>query len=86
MLEILTPQSLRWNEFADALNEALTEGLDEGLPGRCEGDHGQAGDRAHGCAKHVMRRMQDVDIEGSLAFFQQHGGYCDCEILLNVDA
>lgn len=26
----------------------------------------------------------DADIDSSLAFFQSKGGYCDCEILMNV--
>jgi hypothetical protein len=27
-----------------------------------------------------------VDIEGSLAFFESHSGYCDCEIAFNVES
>ena len=26
----------------------------------------------------------DIDVEASLAYFEQHGGHCDCEILMNV--
>jgi hypothetical protein len=26
------------------------------------------------------------DIESSIAFFHEHGGFCDCEILLNIAA
>jgi hypothetical protein len=32
-----------------------------------------------------MKNMGRVDIDGSIAFFQEHGGWCDCEILFNVD-
>jgi hypothetical protein len=32
-----------------------------------------------------MTEMGNVDIPASIAFFEEHGGYCDCEILLNVD-
>ncbi len=32
-----------------------------------------------------MAEMGDADIPGTIAFFEAHGGYCDCEILLNVD-
>src|SRR5262249_23932823 len=28
----------------------------------------------------------DVDVEGSLAYFEGHGGFCDCEIVFNVGA
>jgi hypothetical protein len=29
--------------------------------------------------------MGGINVEASLAYFKDHGGYCDCEILLNVD-
>ena len=28
--------------------------------------------------------MDGIDVSESLAYFRLHGGYCDCEILLNV--
>jgi hypothetical protein len=27
----------------------------------------------------------DVDVDKSIAYFREHGGYCDCEILFNVE-
>jgi hypothetical protein len=39
----------------------------------------------HRHARTVMEDMGKIDIEGSVAYFRDHGGYCDCEILLNVD-
>jgi hypothetical protein len=83
-MEILTPESPRWNEFVNALTATMTAGLPEG-EWHCDGDPGQAGDRAHRYARQVMQNMPGVDIDGSLAFFCQHGGHCDCEILWNVD-
>lgn len=75
--EILTPDSPRWDEFANALSAI----------GRCDGDGtGESNPGlVHRYAKVVMTNMGNVDIAGSLAFFKEHGGYCDCEILLNVD-
>ena len=32
-----------------------------------------------------MAEMGDINIEATLAYFEDHGGYCDCEILMNVD-
>jgi Protein of unknown function (DUF2695) len=29
--------------------------------------------------------MGGIDVEGSLAYFRKYGGYCDCEILINVE-
>ena len=69
--EIMTPESPRWREFCDKLDDAI---------GR------------HGCnstdtrlAKRLLRSMKCVDVEASVEYFEDHGGYCDCEILLNVD-
>ena len=72
MAEILTPESPRWEQFTDML----------GSMEWCDGD---AGAHVHRYAKAVMAAMGGIDIEATLAFFESHGGYCDCEILLNVD-
>jgi hypothetical protein len=85
-MEVLTPESPRWNEFADALWQSMA------IPGepvrwRCDGDG--SGDSnpelVHRHAKKVMADMGNVDIPASIAFFESRGGYCDCEILFNVD-
>ena len=71
MPETLTPKSARWDEFCNALDATLRIwGCDA---------------RTHRHAKDIMAKMGNVDIEASLEFFEEHGGYCDCEILLNVD-
>ena len=75
---VLTPQSLRWDQFAERLYAALDR---EG----CDGDNRQNHELVHRHAKAIMRDMGNIDIAGSLAFFEDHGGYCDCEILWNVD-
>ena len=78
MTEILTPNSNRWGTFIEALDYAVQ------VSG-CNGDQLQAGPRKHELAKRTMAAMGDVDVPGSIAYFEAHGGYCDCEILLNVD-
>jgi hypothetical protein len=82
--ELMTPANSRWSEFVGRLNDALC--IDDGH-WRCDGDRVQAVEPVfvHRYAKHVMAEMGQIDIEGSLAFFREHGGYCDCEILFNVD-
>jgi hypothetical protein len=64
------------------LDRALTEGLPEGK-WRC-GNDGSGGSK-HRYAEAVMAELGGIDIAGTLEFFRQHGGYCDCEIMLNVD-
>ena len=48
----------------------------------CDGD---AEPNVHHHAKRIMAEMGDIDIPASLASIKNAGGYCDCEILLNVD-
>jgi hypothetical protein len=80
--EVLTVESRRWRDFT----ERLFDKLGGKLPGRCDGDDvATGGTNTFRYSKAAMAEMGDVDVEGSLAYFEQHGGYCDCEILLNVD-
>jgi len=32
----------------------------------------------------VLKLMGHVDVKASIDFYKQHGGYCDCEVVLNV--
>jgi hypothetical protein len=73
--EILTPVSVRWEEFCDLLDKALCRY-------GCDND---SGPRVHRHARRVMTKMGGIDIPVTLKFFESQGGYCDCEILLNVD-
>jgi hypothetical protein len=72
MPEVLTPESPRWERFI-----AMLESMEW-----CDGD---AGANVHRHAKAAMAAMGGIDIEATLAFFESRGGYCDCEILLNVE-
>jgi Protein of unknown function (DUF2695) len=72
--EILTPDSPRWETFIEGLESWLSEC-------GCDPD----GEHVHRCAKAVMYKMGGINVDASLAYFKDHGGYCDCEILLNVD-
>jgi hypothetical protein len=69
--EVLTPDSPRWNDFVGRLDAAI-------------GEHGCAAGTNKDNAKAVMRDMGGIDIAATLAYFEDHGGGCDCEILLNV--
>ena len=71
MTEILTPESPRWKTFTKALELALQiNGCDS---------HG------HRLAKPILSIMEGVNIPETIKFFEAHGGYCDCEILMNVE-
>lgn len=38
----------------------------------------------HDFAAEILADMGGIDIPGSIEYFQEHGGWCDCEILFNV--
>ncbi len=70
--EILTPKSPRWNFFVGLLGNALTDGLPEGT-WRC-GDDGSDGS-SHRYAEAVLIELGGIDVDGTLEFFREHGGY-----------
>ena len=74
---ILTPASDRWAEFMFKLNRALSVDVEDSRSSCCEHNHQHA--------KEIMEEMGGIDIPKSIAFFQDNGGYCDCEICFNVD-
>jgi hypothetical protein len=85
--EVMTPESPRWDEFADALYDALefTE-HSSGDPAKTSWRRdGRAAKPSHRHARAVMRAMGGVDVTKSLAWFRARGGWCDCEIIFNVD-
>jgi hypothetical protein len=68
--EVMTIESQRWQEFCARLARAVS-------PNTCGHDHGEA--------EKILKEMGNIDVEASIDYFENNGGYCDCEILLNVD-
>lgn len=83
-METMTPAHTLWDEFIERL---------EGPEG-CnfqEDEHGKITWRCMGgsdksFATAILETMLNIDVAGSLRFFERYGGYCDCEILFNVEA
>jgi Protein of unknown function (DUF2695) len=81
----MTPEHPRWDEFIDRL--AGFEGCDFR-----ESDDGSgawtcdARDHTRPFCRSIMQHMglSRGAIAASLAYFEEHGGYCDCEVLFNV--
>ena len=67
-MDIITPQHSRWNEFVEALEHMICW--------VCGGTDKPLTTR-------ILEEMGGFDVPGSLAFFEERGGYCDCEIILN---
>lgn len=82
---VMTPWHNDWVEFLHHLGEEISLTYDEDRQPFAEGC-GHDPD----CPKavEVMRTLglDEGAIERSLAYFREHGGRCDCRILLNVES
>ena len=71
-MKIMCPEDPRWDSFCDLLVKNLNN---------------------FGGCKHTLYWSKtalrifypDCDINETVRYFQNRGGYCDCEILMNVD-
>jgi hypothetical protein len=74
--EILTPLHNYWNAFSYRLNQLLYTHT-EGKPQfNCKHDLSNT--------KKILKTLPNIDVEGTLLLYQDLGGFCDCEVLMNV--
>lgn len=67
--EVLHKKHAYWRAVYVRLNDALVEnGCDHSF------DH----------TEQILFSLPEIDVGGTLDFFMENGGYCDCEILFNV--
>jgi hypothetical protein len=67
--QVMNRQHPRWNEFAEKLCGTTP----------LEGCNHTTQD-----AEAVLVAMGGLDVDASLAYMRSKGGYCDCEIIMNV--
>ncbi len=67
-IRIMSPTHPRWSEFAARLRELQ--------PARC--------DHTFQRTRRVLEEIEGADVEKSLEYFESEGGFCDCEVILNV--
>lgn len=82
----MTPSNERWDEFYERLEGE--EGCNfrykiEGDPNSTTWTCSSKADRPLATA--ILEKMGNIDIDKTMKYFDEHGGYCDCEILFNVD-
>lgn len=79
---VMTPDHPSWAEFYERLSGPegcnMKISAKDGLTFRCKGGN----DRS--LATKILRDM-GADVEASLDYFSDNGGFCDCEIIFNVD-
>jgi hypothetical protein len=80
----MNPDHERWDEFYEKLEgvQGCNFRKDENgkIKFNCNGDFSKT--------EIILEEMgfNEEQIDRSLQYFSNHGGYCDCEILLNVEA
>jgi rhodanese-related sulfurtransferase len=80
----MSPTHFRWPEFVSRLEGP--EGCDfREENGKFSFKCGGGNDKSKATAILKDMGFDDLSIRQSLAYFEKHGGYCDCEILFNVD-
>ncbi len=72
-MDTMTTEHERWHEFYVRLAREVEA---QGCTSR----------RDRPRATYVLTEMDGFDVPASLAYFETCGGYCDCEILMNVVA
>ena len=75
--KIMSPAHSEWNYFVEQLEEKLTEGSEASVVSGC--------DDTHKLTKEILDEFS-VDIDETLEYLEDNGGYCDCEVIMNVDA
>jgi hypothetical protein len=76
---VMKPTHPLWEKFCERLGGP--EGCDfQPHPTKCMTFKCEGLD----AATRILRNM-GADVDASLEYFAENGGYCDCEILLNVD-
>ena len=74
--EILTPSHRYWNAFSYRLNQMINTHI-EGKPQfNCKHDLSNT--------TKILKSLPNIDVEESLSLLQDLGGFCDCEVLINV--
>ena len=89
MATILTREHPNWDDFVRILtaivniHEVAVPGEEEPeLQWTCHGDLRQS--IATIAFMETLDITEDIDVDGTISYFQANGGYCDCEVLFNV--
>lgn len=82
-MKIMTPKHPQWEDFCKRLEGPEGCNFMKNSEGKTIWKCGGGGEDSKAAA--ILAKM-GFDVQDSLAFFREHGGFCDCEILFNVAA
>ncbi len=82
---MMTPEHPDWAEFAEKLGDPDHCNFRE-VDGEFAWDCAGGSDKTY--AESILKNMglDEQGIQETFVYFDEHGGHCDCEILLNIDA
>lgn len=72
MTNIMNKTDPRWRKFIDMLSKAIER-------------NGCDATTLTQSKKILKEHFSDIDIEGTVEYFEGRGGFCDCEVIYNVD-
>lgn len=86
-MEIMTPKHYNWEKFTELLEgkkgcnfQEKIKDNPKSITWKCEGGKDKT------LAKNILSKyFPDIDIKKTFKFFDDNGGYCDCEILFNIN-
>lgn len=82
---LMTPEHPEWDDFMDMLVEQLVEDSGLELTDELTIAHITGGcDHTFDKSRAAMMLIEDANIRESLENFKDKGGYCDCEVVLNI--
>ena len=85
-IDVMTPTHPRWGEFIQRLEGPEGCNFHEQEDGRIGWDCVGSTDHPYSIRILTAMGFSPESIAASRDYFRQHGGYCDCEILFNVEA
>ena len=74
--EVLTPSHKLWPKLRKKLDATITTYVDGKLHSRCQGDLA--------LTIKILESMKNIDVLETVFFLREHGGSCDCKVILNV--
>ena len=75
--EILTEKHSLWKGFIHRLDMELHHKFDNGeMIGKCNGDLCQS--------TKILKSLYNIDVDKTIEYFENKGGFCDCEVIMNV--
>lgn len=81
---IMTVDHPRWNEFTERLGGPDGCNFRYKAPGDPRSATWTCSSKGHELATPILKDM-GCDVEKSIEYFRSRGGYCDCEVLFNVE-